>query len=320
MGKQVINLETILTSIQSVFGTMATPLVTADYTQGGKPTINMDMQSTDVESIGVFFGQDQPVSGPREVVHTISFPLRSGGAEDTPGDWAKYLKCSCMKETPATHVYTYSLCQSTADWKDMTIWGYTGAQGASASILRVLCNLLYSAKISLDFNSGYASIEFTGKGNYNTLPAVATQPTITRKSLVTPSLINFTGTVFDDAGIIPITHTIDIANEITVCLDPVNANGSGKGISYFTDSKIKYSTKCYVDTAVALDAHADLTAGTQKTFTMHWGTAPNAFTIQDNAVALKSVKESDQNGIKTYDIESVSVGNGFTLAVDTTVT
>jgi hypothetical protein len=316
--KQVIKLETILAKLQSTFGTMITPLLTTDYIQGDGPTIDMDIVSTDIESVGASFGQDPPVSGPREATHNIGFPLRSGGVADTPGDWAKYLQCCGFKESVASHKYTYAKALSSEDWKDLTIWGYTGGQGTNKSLISVLSNLIFSAKITLDFNAAYGKIDFTGKGNYHALPTLATQQVATRKSLITPNLLGFEGTLFDDVQIVPITLVVDIANEITVCLDPKATNGGGKGVSLFSDMKIKYEAKYYVDTAIAKKPHADLVAETQRLIDIAWGTVPNKFNLIDAAVALKSVKSSDQNGVKTYDVSAVSIGNGMTLSVDTT--
>jgi hypothetical protein len=311
MGKQVVKLETILAKLQATFGTMSTPLTSADYVQGSGAEIQMENEATDIETIGGSFGQDKPVIGAREGTFTYTFPLRTGGVSDVPGDWSKFLQACGFKEASTSEGHTYSKALASSEWKDLTIWGYGGAQGSNASIRSILSNALFGAKITLDFASGYAKIDFTGKGEYDGLPAPSTQPTITRKSLSTASLIGFAGNVLTGLGITPISVTIDIANEITVCLDPQAANGGGKSGAYFTDMKIKYEIKGYVDTTLTKQPHAAIQEGMVTIFEVGFGTVPNEIRLYDANVVLKSVKSSDTNGIKTYDISAVSVDNGF---------
>jgi len=315
MGRSVVDLEMILAKLQSSFGTMATPLTSADYVQPGKPSFAMDVPATKVESVGVNFGQDPSVIGPREAAISMSFPLRSGGAQDLPGDWTKFLQASGFKETETTNVYSYALA-TRAEWKDLTLWGYSGDQGSNAALRQVVANALFSAKISLDFKTAYGQIDFNGKGVYSGLPIAATQPAATRHSLVTPNLLGFIGSFFD-ASYTLLSINFDIGGEISVCIAPQSTDGSGKGISLFTDIKIKWDAKVYLDTAMVAQPHAKLIAGTQGATSIAWGTAPNKITVADAAMQIESVKESDENKVKTYDLSGISIGNGLTITVDT---
>ena len=317
MGKSVVELELILAKLQTTFGTMVTPLSTTDYLQPGKPTIALDVPAAKIESVGANFGQDPSVIGPREAAVTMSFPLRSGAAQDSPGDWAKIMQCCGFKETATTHVYSYALAPSQADWKDLTLWGYSGGQGANAALLQVVSNLLFSAKISLDFNTAFGSIDFTGKGAYSGLPVIATQPAVTRHSLKTANLIGFVGSFLDSTYTL-LSINFDIGNEISVCLNPQATDGSGKGISLLTDMKTKWDAKVYVDTALTRQPHVDLIAGTQGAISIAWGTAPNKFTVASPVVQIESVKESDENKVKTYDVSGICIGNNLSISVDTT--
>jgi|WetSurMetagenome_2_1015567.scaffolds.fasta_scaffold149333_1 hypothetical protein len=320
MSKQVIDLELILAKLQSSFGTMVTPLTTADYIQAMKPTLDMDVPATKVESIGVRFGQDASIIGPREISVNRSFPLRSSGVQDSPGDWSKYLQCSGFVEDAQNHVYTYTPAVSQTEWKDLTEWAFTGAQGASDSLRRVLSNLLFSAKISLDLNTGYGQIDFMGKGVFNGLPEAQTQPVPLRKSLITPNLLGATVDFFGGMLVTLLSFNIDIANEITVCNDPATPLTGYKGFSYFTDQKIKWDAKIYVDSesAFAGNPHDTLIDGTYGALSIVWGTAPNLFTLLGTNLQIESVKESEQNKIKTYDLSGIFVDNAMSLAVNTT--
>jgi hypothetical protein len=316
--EQVMDLEMILAKIQATFGTMATPLTSADYVQPGKPVLGLDVATAEVETVGVTFGQDSSVVGAREASFSCSFPMRSGAAEGVPGDWALFLQACGFKETINGHIHSYAIAQSQADWKDLTLWAFSGGHGSNAALRQVIANALFSAKINLDFNTCYGSIDFTGKGAYAELPVVATQPTCTRKTLKTPNLLGFRG-FFMMSSYHLLSLNFDIANEISVVNNPQASDGSGKGVSLLTSMKIKFDAKVYVDTAMSEQPQKTLTDGTSGTITVAFGTEPNAFSIVSGAAQIISVKESEQNKVKTYDISGICVDNNLTISVDTTV-
>ncbi|MDD5363400.1 MAG: hypothetical protein PHN88_14835 [Ignavibacteria bacterium] len=312
--KQVVNLGTLLAKIQGTFGTMQTPLATTDFAQCGKNEIQMDNPVTEIDTVGGGFGQESPVTGPCEATHTLSFPLRSTGIQDSPGKWTEFLKGSGFKESAASHIYTYTLGKQ-SDWKDITAWGYAGG---TSTLRYILYNLLYNPKINLDFSTGYGEIEFSGKGVFSGDSDAQTDPAVTRTLPETKSLIGYVGNIFGDATADPLIIAIDFGNEMSVCNKPNATDGSGKGMSLLTKAAIKYTITYYVDTANTFKPHASIRSGTYSSFTIAWGTAPNKITIADSNVRITNVKSADKNGVRTYEVSAVSVGNGISIAVDTT--
>jgi hypothetical protein len=315
--KQVVNFGTVLFKLQSSFGTMETPLTTTDYLQGGKQEFQMENPVTEVDTIGAIFGQDSPVTGSTEGSYSVTFPLRTGGAQDSPGAWTKPMQCCGFKETEVTNVYTYALTTSD-NWKDATIQGFTGAAGASNSLRRILYNVLCNAKFNLDFSTGYGSVEFSGKGVFAGDTSAQTTPAVTRDSLLkTPSLIGGVSTIFADSAVDLIAMTADLGNEVSVCEKPTASDGSGKGMSLLTKTNVKYTFTYYVDSTQTFKPHALVKSGTTVAFSVAWGTAPNKITMADSYVRITNVKESEKNGVLTYEVSAVSVGNGFTISADT---
>jgi hypothetical protein len=312
--KQVVKLSTLLAKLQDTFGTMQTPLATTDFAQCGKNEIQMDNPVTDIDTVGGGFGQESPVTGPTEATHNLSFPLRATGTQDSPGKWTEFLKCSGFKEASLSHVYTYTLGKQ-GDWKDLTSWGYSG--GTSA-LRYIIYNMLYSPKINLDFSTGYGEIDFSGKGVFSADPDAHTDPAVMRALPKTPSLIGYVGNIFGDTSADPLSVAVDFGNEVSVCNKPNASDGSGKGMSLLTDAKIKYTITYYVDTANTFKPHALIRSGVYSSFTIAWGTAPNKITIADSNVRITGIKSADKNGIRTYEVSAVSVGNGISIAVDTT--
>lgn len=314
MGYSVVDLGVILAKLQTTFGTMATPLISTDYIQPTSISIELDAPASKIESVGANFGQDPSVIGPRGATVKAPFSLRTGVSKANPGDWARFLKCCGFKETILSSLYTYTLGKQ-SDWKDMTINGYSGNQISSRSLMTVISNLLFSAKIALDFDKAYGTIEFNGKGVYSGLPIITTQPTVTRQSVVTPNLIGYTGN-FIDASYTLLSLNFDLSNEISVCIDPQASDGSGKGISLLTDMKIKWDAKVYIDSGMLLP-FIPIVEGNQYNASIAWGNSnTGVFTLSDSALLIETVKESDQNKVKTYDLTGISVGNGLSLSVN----
>jgi hypothetical protein len=308
--KQVVSLGTILAKLQGAYGTMETPLATTDFVQGG-----MENPVAEIDTVGGGFGQESPVTGPNEATFNISFPLRTAGVEDSPGAWTKFMQCCGFKETSGSHIFTYATTTQ-GNWKDLTAWGFAGA---TATLRRVLYNLLFNAKFSLDFSTGYGSVDFSGKGVFSGDPSAQTDPVVSRTLPQTPSLMGYTGDIFGDNTADPLSVSIDLGNEVSVCLKPNAADGSGNGISLLTKQAIKYTISYYVDSTNTFKPHASIRSGDYSSFSISWGTAPNKITVADSNVRITGVKEGDKNGVKTYEVSAVSVGNGFTIAVDTTV-
>jgi hypothetical protein len=312
--KQVVNLSTLLAKLQGTFGTMETPLATTDFVQCGKNEMQMENPVTEIDTVGGGFGQESPVTGPTEATHTLSFPLRLTGIQDSPPKWADFLKCSGFKESAGSHIYTYTV-GTQGDWKDITAWGYAGG---TSTLRYILYNMLYNPKINLDFSTGYGSIDFSGKGVFAGDPIAQTDPSVLRTLPKTPSLIGYTGNIFGDTSADPISVVIDPGTEISVCGKPNAADGSGKGMSLLTKTAIKYTFTYYVDSVNTFKPHALIKSGAYSSFSIAWGTAPNKITIADSNVRITGVKSADKNGIRTYEVSAVSVGNGISIALDTT--
>lgn len=313
-ARQIVSLEQVLAKIQTTFGTLEAALTGTEFTEPSKATIAFNPAVTPVVLVGAGFSQNVSVVGPLDADLSLSFPFKTGGAQDKPGYWAMFLQSCGFKETPTSHVYAYTLSNATDDWKDLTVWGYTGNKNASGALLRKVSSVMSTAKITLDFEKSFATIDFTCKGAYEAASAAATQATVTKGTSLSQALKSATVSILADANLVPLSLEFDINNTVSVLVNPTAANG--KGLSLIDNKGIKWSLKCYMDSGSTPDA--TLIAGTTAALSCSWGAAPNKLTVGTTKAMIDKISESNQNGVSTWDITGICVDNDFTVSADTT--
>lgn len=317
MAKQVVDLGMLLLKIQQTQGVMETVLATTCLSEATKPQLTFDPSVTEVALSGSGFSQNASVIGPLEGALNGSYPVRTGGAVDSPGDWAIPLQACGFKETELSHVYTYTPSSVQSEWKGLTAYMYSGNKNTSGAMLRKLANILGTGKITLDFEKSIATFEFNGKGAYDGgAAATETQPAVTKSTALVQNLKGAVMSLFSDSDYIPISIEFDIGNEVNVTTNGANSV-SGKGISVFTKRAIKWTMKCYRDTNVTPET--TLLAGTTGTISVQWGTAPNKITVATTKAQITKADVGDQNGVETYDLSGICVDNDLTITEDTTV-
>lgn len=323
MARQVEALNQVLLKIQSTFGTAESSLTASDVAEverGAKASYAPKV--TDISLVGAGFTQNKSVIGPRECSISLAYPLRTGGAENSPGQAVKALQCCGWKETASdtdadatNDRFAYTPSNKQSEWKDCTVWAYSGNLDTSGSYLRKIQNVMFSGKLSIDFETCVAKLMVEGKGALNTEDAAATQATVTPSSTAVASLAGATINFFGDADYTLINLEYDFGEAPNTSINGANANGLG--MTTQTDRKIKFTAKVYKDTAIA--PVTALNAGTLGTISVMWGTVPNKFTVATGSskAQITSVSESEQNGYTTYDISGIVIDNDLTITVDT---
>jgi hypothetical protein len=323
MGRQVNELELMLLKLQTTFGTAETTLDGADIIEpelGAKLTL--DVPSSEIELVSGGFPQYPSVIGAYEAGVQLSLPVRSGGAENNAGQLAKLLKmCGFGETTSDTDAdstndrFIYAPSNSRADWKDGTVWGYSGSKASSDSYLRKAYNVLGTGKFALDFEKCTAKFEFNGKGVYTGAAAAATQPSANRtSSVITPALRSATLNLFGDTDYDPLSLEFDFGQEVVVTIK--GSAAQGRGVSVITKRRISWRAKVYKD--VSVDPETAFLSGTQGTISCAWGTAPNKITLSTTKAQMTSPpNDSDHSGVTCYDLAGICVDNDFAVQIDT---
>lgn len=317
-GRHVVALQQVLGQLQSAFGTAETDLSAADILEvleGAK--IGFSPNSTPVNLLGAGFSQNASVIGPATGDITMSFPLRTGGIADSTGQWTGPLQCCGLKSVEATDVYTYTPTSLQSEYKDMTIWGFSGSKDTTESFKRVIHSCMFNAKFTLDFRpeEAYGKVEFTGKGVFDLAATLASQvsPTKSTASIlpIKGATINFLG----DTDLDLLLFELDIGNEIVVVPKPSVA--TGLGYSLISKRISKWNAIVYKDgDANPMTTYA---AGTLGTISISWGAKPNKITIATGAskAQITEINDGDQDGIETDELAGIIIDNNFTVAIDT---
>jgi hypothetical protein len=308
--------QLFLFALQSAFGSATTALTASDFldVEDGADLENA-LTPEEVTSAEGKFGQRPRVIGDMSSTCTLPMIMRTNGDND-PGYWSKPFKCSGMKETPSSKVYTYSVTSLRTDWKDGTLWHYTGSQVASGALLEKASNVITEWEITLTPGK-VAKISFSGVGAHSGAPTAATQPTPTNNTTVAKAVLAATITLMGYAYK-PLEIKIKATREMQSTVDASATYGHGRSMP--GDLKITWTAKLYAVLPSETDAFTQLLAGTLGAFSVMWGTAPNKFTISspNTKAQIISRKKSDQNGITTIDLEGIFVDNDFQIVVDTT--
>jgi hypothetical protein len=326
MGNKAVSaLEQVLLKNQAAFGTVEAALVAADVAEVESPSVEIEPRVKDIDLVGAGFTQNQSIIGPREASVSMTYHMRTGAAEASPGQIIKALKSCGFKSTesdtdadePAS-VDRYILTPSNlhSEWIDSTVWHHSGCLDTSLSLITKIQNVLFNGKIALDFDNASATLAVDGKGVLTAEPALGTQATVTPSAVVTPALIATTLSFFSDTDYVPISMEFDFGQEITVSLNPATV-AHGLGVSLITKRKMKWSAKVYHDTGAL--PNTPLFAGTLGGISVAWGTAPNKFTVSTTKAQITSMKKSEQNGITTYDLSGILVDNNLAIQIDCVV-
>ncbi len=309
-------LELFLFALQSTFGSGVGALANTDFADvEAGASLENDLQMDEISSAEGFFGQPQQIPGNMPANANLPYILRSKGDND-PGYWALPFQCGGMDQDVTTKVYTYDPTSLRTEWKDGTLWHYTGSQVSSGALLEKASNLMFDWEITLTPGK-VGRIVFTGRGAHTGAPTAATQPSVTRNTQLATAILGSTVSIMGYAyKFTELKITGKINPEVT--LDPSNTYGNGR--TFPGDIKIGWTAKLYAVLPSETDAFTQLLAGTKAAFSVVWGAAPNKFTISspNDKAQIISRKKSDQNNITTLDIAGIFVDNDFRIVVDTT--
>jgi hypothetical protein len=312
----VKKLECFLFAIQSAFGSAVGALTASDFSDvEDGATLENDLQVEQPEQASGVFSQRAAIPGEMPASCSLPYILRTSG-DNSPGYWSKPFQCGGMKETPAAKVYTYAPTSVRTDWKDGTIWHYSGSNVASGALLEKASNIMTEWEITLTPGK-VGRIAFSGKGAHTGPATAATQPSNTPASTVAKAVLAATVSIMG-YSYKPLEIKIKATREVQTTMDVALTYGIGRSLP--GDLKITWTAKLYAVLPAETDAFTQLLAGTTGAFSVAWGTAPNKFTATspNSKAQITSRKKSDQNGIVTIDLEGIFIDNDFNLVVDTT--
>lgn len=308
-------LDVYLAQVQAANGTPETDLTNADFAYvGTDATFSPRFDFTDIESATGTFGQEGAVRGKARVEQTFRMPIipTASSTEPLVGIW---LKSSGMEVTTATNLHTYAPTSTPANWKNLTVWKYSGDKASGASLLTKAGNSMYNLKLSGKIGEPLFA-EFSGLGRLDAAPAAASYVSgaLTIPS-VAPAVIKTTAMTIAGSSLKCSEFSLDAGNEIAEVVDGSQDYGIygadiGKRAS-------KWTAKVYQESHATYNPFTNLSAGTLATMTITFGVAGSKITISSTSkTQVREASSADDGGILMYELSGTIVDNSWSLAVN----
>lgn len=323
MGKMAAELSAMLVQEQAAFGTAETDLVAADVVETiGVPTMKWNPEGTEIALTGGGFDQDAFVPGAGSYEVDFQVYMTTGNAEGSYGQAGKMLDLSGMKKTEAdtgtdltNDQATWEFSSTRSEWKDATIWGYSGDLSTSSALLRKMSNVIFVPKWTLE--AGKPTImELSGVGVFGGKAVAATAPTITKQRVSPPALLGATTmTINGDSDYKLLSASIDAGQEITLTKDVTQTYG--RDLSNITNRKITWTATVYQDLPSVVDPETALLGRTEGAFTIVYGTTPNKITFTADYSQITDIELADDEGTQVWTLSGQLNRNDFSVIFDT---
>lgn len=308
-------LDVYLAKVQATNGTPEAALTNSDFAfVGSDSSFNPRFDMFDIESATGTFGQEGAVRGKGRVEQTFRMPIipTASSTEPAVGIWLK----SCgMEVTTATNLHTYAPTSTPANWKNLTVWKYSGDKATGQCLITKAGNSMYNVKLSGKIGDPLFA-EFSGVGRLVSLPAagnyVSGALTI---PAVAPAVIKSTAMTIAGTALKCTEFELDCGNEIVQVTDGSQDYGVygadiGKRAS-------KFSAKVYQESHATYNPFTNLDAGTLTTMTITFGVAGSKITISSTSkTQVREATASDDGGILMYDLVGSIVDNSWSIAVN----
>lgn len=173
MSASFSKLNVLLAKTQASLGTHQTGLDSSSFvTVDDNFTMDFKQEFTEPNLAQGIFGQPQSVAGTQSVDVKVTLPVIPTGST-TPANVDAFLTCSGLSKGLVGNAFTYSPSSAyQTDWKDMTLWSYSGDHTNTNSLLTKTHSVMFDCKISGELGKP-CTFEFTGKGPSDGTPTGA---------------------------------------------------------------------------------------------------------------------------------------------------
>ena len=309
-------LDLILTELQGNVSEPEDLLVASNFADVmEQPVANVGPETEPDNRGSGTFEQYPATIGKWESDFTMAFSLYSLGSDEP--DFVRHFEASGWVKTD--HDGYARLKPGRKDLhKAMTVWGYKGDPGHANSQLQKWGNVMYDAVITLE-GAKKAAVTFTGKGKYIDQPQRATMPDVEayREREAAPAVINATIEIMGQKYKFikfELTPNNDVQNNIDASAE------FGSGDTETADLNLEWSATVYFQpTSGVLQPHDDLKSGQAGRINFEWGTNHGTPDLQlitgDLGAQLLTVQDGNNNGISTFELTGIILGNDIELRV-----
>jgi hypothetical protein len=311
-------MDVLLGKLQSALGTKQTSLVNTDFrTIDDTFELTYTQEMVEQALAQGFFGQPQRIKGLCAVDAKVSMPIIPTGTSTEP-NVTDFLKCCGMSYALATSKHTFAPSSDVAtDWKDMTLWKYTGSKVAGESLLTKAHSIMFDAE--LDFEIGKpAHATFTGKGVPDgTKPDAASyvSGSLSVLSGAVPAVVKSTAMTIAGYSLNILKANVKLGNEVQLIRSM--SDESGYLQSMITGRKSTFTATVYEETPASKNVYDLFSAQTLGNFDLTFGTAGSRISIVSTGKSeIIDVKPGNDNGVSTWEISGAFVDNSWTLEIN----
>ena len=311
-------LDVFLAKLQSARFTAATGLTNTNFGYFRSDAVfKPEFDFADTDYATGTFGQEKSVRGKAKVAQTLSMPVIPTGSTTEP-DIGKFLACCGMEMSgPTGNVFSYAPSNTPANWKDMTVWKYSGDKASGACLITKSDSALYNVKFTGKIGEALWA-EFAGMGALTSLPAAGSyvSGTLTIPSLE-PAIIKTTTMTIQGATLKCLEFVLDAGNAVTMIVDGSKDYGH-QGADIGKKSG-KWSAKVYQASHATFNPYTNLDASTLSTMACTFGIAGSKVTITATSkTQCKDATSADDNGILIYDLAGTIIDNDWSISINNT--
>jgi hypothetical protein len=311
-------LDLFLAKQQTALGTKQDTLANTDYCAAMEGTaLNYKHEMSPMPIVAGAFSQEPHVLGSSSFAPKIILPIIPTGGV-TASNVDIFLVASGMAVATSTNKKTYTPSSAPAtDWKDVTLWHYTGDKASGDSILSKAHSCLFDCRISGEVGKPCMA-EFNGLGVPDGYPTAATieAGAITWPASTVPAVLKATTITINDKTLKCLKFEVNMGNKIVLLKDATNAHGYSR--ADIGDRVSTWKATVYQSNANPDSLYPYLDAGTLGDFVFTFGTAGSRITIASGAdhCMTTEVVDGESDGIKIYEVSGIFVHNDWSIAIN----
>lgn len=219
---------------------------------------------------------------------------------------------ACGFSAADTTVRTYSPCFE-GDYSAVSMYGYGGSKTAGDCLIVKAKHMMFEGSIVGKVGESL-KLKLKGLGVVSANPTGGNYPSVTQLDDAIPTLTMSASTI---AGISFKVSEFEVMFGYTVAL-LVDGSTNGYVRAQLVPGPAKFTAKCLMEDIASKNPYTPLIANTNSTFSIVTGSGSSIITIAatGSTAQLLAVNESEDNGIKMYDIEGQFTNNAYTIEFD----
>ena len=317
-------LNILLAKVQESPGTKQATLTDDDFvTVGDDFALDFKEDFKEQNLAQGILGQPQRIKGVQTIdvkVNMPVIPIKYTEYPSTLPNITNFLRCAGMKYSqanPAIHTFVPSSDED-GDYKDMTLWGYTGNKTTGRCMKTMVHSVMFDCKLAWTIGEAMMA-EFTGKGVPDGIPESPSEYPFGHSeppllSLVPPAFLKATSLSVLGSDYSILKGELTIGNQIELIKHPGEISGFKRAVIKGRTST--FSLSVYQNSGEA-DPIADMDGEVIDALLLKFGAIGAEIQISSSKAAFHDVKNGKDGDLNTHEIAGYFVDNDFAIDIGT---